>query len=161
MKFWISDFGFSIRQSKIGMTLVEMLVVMAIIGLILGISIPAFLGYTQQARLHTTTRQMMGLISLARQMAIGSHEDHAVVVDSTNREVRLMNVVTGTWLDQHLKIPQSVAIEIRVGNQPSSEPLEFHTNGALAGRTATLTITHQGKHQAITVSALTGAISIQ
>ena len=63
------------------MTLVEMLVVLAIIGMLFGMGLPAITRYTRQMRLKATTRQLVGLISLARSTAISAHEDHAVVID--------------------------------------------------------------------------------
>jgi prepilin-type N-terminal cleavage/methylation domain-containing protein len=142
------------------MTLVEVLVVMAIIGLILGVSIPSFMGYTSQARLKTTTRQVVGLLSLARHLAISAHEDHAVIV--TAEEVRVVNVVTGKPTDRKLTIPSSVSIEVQNGGEPAQDSqLVFRPTGALNGRTTTLVISCQGKQQTITVTGITGAISVQ
>ena len=51
------------------MTLVELLVVLGIIGLILGISVPGLSAYANQARLKAATRNVVGLLSLARSLA--------------------------------------------------------------------------------------------
>ena len=145
-----------------GMTLVELLVVLGIIGLIVGISVPALTSYAKQVRLKTTTRQIVGLISFARSLAISSHEDHAVVVDPERQEIRLINLVSGAPLEPMVRVPTSVTLEVQVGGQPSQETrLVFRPSGSLAGRTTSLILADQHKHQTITVTGATGAVSVE
>ena len=144
------------------MTLVELLVVLGIIGLILGISMPALSGYAKQVRLKTATRQVVGLVSLARSLAISSHQDHAVVVDPERKEVSVVNTVSGETLEQVVRLPSSVTLEVQVGGAASSErQLVFRPTGSLVGRTVTLVLADRDKQQAVTVTGTTGFVSVQ
>ena len=144
------------------MTLVELLVVLGVIGVILGISLPALSGYAKQARLKTATRQVVGLVSLARSLAIGSHQDHAVVIDPERKEVSIVNTVSGEALDQVVRLPSSVTVEVQVGGAPSSAwQFVFRPSGSLIGRSVTLLLADRDKSHTITVTGTTGAVFVQ
>ena len=144
------------------MTLVELLVVLGIIGLIVGMSVPALTSYTKQLRLKTTTRQIIGMISLARSLAISSHEAHALVIDPERQEIRLINLVSGVPLEHVVRLPTSVTLEVRMGGAPSPETrLVFRPTGSLIGRTTSLVLADQHKQQTITVSGATGAVFVE
>jgi prepilin-type N-terminal cleavage/methylation domain-containing protein len=57
-------------NARSGITLMELLVVLAIIGLLAGLSLPAMKGMTQSNILSSATRQMLDDLSLARALAI-------------------------------------------------------------------------------------------
>jgi prepilin-type N-terminal cleavage/methylation domain-containing protein len=144
-----------------GFTLVELLIVMGIIGLVVGMSLPAMVGFGRQARLKTTTRQLMGLVSLARSLAISSREDHAVVLDAPAGRVQVMNLASGEAREEMVRLPSSVTVEFQVGGEPAPEPqFVFRPNGALAGRTVALVLTSEGRERTITVTGATGAVSV-
>lgn len=141
------------------MTLVELLVVLGIIGLVLGISLPGFGGYAKQLRLKTATRQVMGLVSLARSLAIGGRAEYAVVFDAERGEVTVMNMASGETLPQIVRLHQSLKLEFETGGEPSAETrVVFRSNGALAGRTTSLILSDRDRHRTITVTGATGAI---
>ena len=145
-----------------GMTLVELLVVLGVIGLIVGMSVPAMAGYAKQLRLKTATRQIVSLISLARSVAIGSHENHAVIVDMEQREVSVVNQKTGEALEHIVRLPSSVTVELQIGGAPSSETqFVFRPTGALVGRTVSLILADRDRRHTITVSGTTGSVSVQ
>ena len=144
------------------MTLVELLVVLGVIGLIVGMGVPALTAYGRQVRLQTTTRQLIGLISLARSTAISSHEEHAVVVDLESREIRIVNTASGEALEPVLRLPPSVSLEMEVGGQSAEEPrVVFRPTGSLTGRSVSLILSDGLKQQTIVVTGPTGAVAIQ
>lgn len=144
------------------MTLVELLVVLGIIGLILAISVPGLTGYAKRLRVKTAARQVLGLLSLARSLAISSHEDHAVIIDIERGELHVVNAVSGQPLEQVVRLPNSVALEMQTGGQPSQESqVVFHPTGSLAGRTVALILADHEDRHTITVSGVTGSISLQ
>ena len=150
------------RTSNRGITLVELLVVMAIIGLIVGISVPALTGYANSLRLKTTIRQVTSLISFARSMAISSHEDLAVVIDADEAAITLVRQASGEPLEQKVRLPPAVTVELLVGGQPAQEgQFVFRPTGALVGRTISLVLANQNKRHTITVTGTTGAVSVQ
>ncbi len=144
------------------MTLVELLVVMAIIGLIVGISLPALTSYTKQVRLKTATRQVMSLVSLARSVAISSHQGHAVVFDADHQAFQIVNVVSGEALEHVVHLPASMKVEVEMGGQPAPQAqLVFRATGSLTGRTSSIILEDNHKQRTITVTGPTGAISLQ
>ena len=172
-EFRISDFGFRIGsfqirnpqsaiRNLIGMTLVEILVVLAIIGMLFGMGLPAMMQYAKRMRFQATTRQLMGLISLARSTAISQHEDYAVVVDQDQRVVRVLGAGSSEPLEHVVRIPSSIGIELLVGGEPSEESrFTFTSSGSLTGRSVAVKLTDQQKSQTITVTSATGALTVQ
>ncbi len=141
------------------MTLVELLVVLGVIGLIVGMSVPGLMGYSKHLRLKTTAQQTLRLIFLARSTAISSHEAQDVLIDQERREIRVVNVVSGESLEQLVRIPSSVEVDVESGGQPVPESkFTFRTNGALDGRSITLLLKDDEKEHTITVTGSTGAV---
>ena len=145
-----------------GMTLVELLVLLGIIVMIVGMSVPALSHYADQLRLKTATRQVVGLILLARSMAISAHADHAVVIDPEQRRVTILNVTSGETLEQKVHLPSSVSVEVQIGGQPSEETkVVFRPTGSLVGRSTTLILSDREKRQLVTVTGATGAVTVE
>ena len=144
------------------MTLVELLVVLGIIGLILGISVPGMTTYANQVRLKAATREVVGLLSLARSLAISSHEDHAVVIDPERREITVENTVSGEALERVIRLPTSISVEVTVSGEPAQEPrVVFRPTGSLAGRTASITLADRHTSHTVTISSITGAVTVE
>ena len=143
------------------MTLVEILVVLGIIGLILSISVPGLTTYANKTRLKAATREVVGLVGLARSVAISAHEDHAVVVDAQRRELSVENVASGKSLERVVRLPSSVTVEVEVGGAPAPEPrIVFRPTGSLSGRTASIILADRNGRNTITVSGITGAVTV-
>ncbi|MBI4342106.1 MAG: GspH/FimT family pseudopilin [Candidatus Omnitrophica bacterium] len=144
------------------MTLVELLVVLGIVGLILGISVPGLTTYANQTRLNAATRQVIGLLGLARSRAISAHEDHAVLVDAQRRQITVESVVSGTPLEQVVRLPPSINVEVEVAGEPAQESrLVFRPTGSLAGRTTSIILADRKKRSTVTVSGITGAVTVE
>ena len=140
----------------------ELLVVIAVIGIIVGMSVPALTRYSAQVRLKSMTRQVVGLISLARSLSIGSRAGHAVIIDPDAREITVENTASGQALEQKVRIPTSMTVEVQMGGEPSPESrVSFRPNGSLSGRSLSLVLTDGKKRQTITVTGATGAVSVQ
>ena len=140
----------------------ELLVVLGVIGLIVGMSTPALTRYAGQMRLKTVTRQVMGLVSLARSLSVGSQAGHAVVVDAGSRRITVVNSASGEALEQVVRLPSGISAEVQVGGAAAAEQqVAFRTSGALTGRTASLVLSDGKKRSTITVTGATGAITVQ
>ncbi len=152
----------STGKQRFGMSLVEIMVVLGIIGLVVAMSLPALTRYATQVRLQTTTREIVGLISLARSLAISAHEDHAVVVDEDRRQIYILKRSSGEALEHVVHLPSSMTVEVQVGGAPAPEAqLVFRPSGSLTGRTTSFLVTARNHHHTITVTGATGAVSIQ
>ena len=144
------------------MTLVELLVVLGVIGLLVGLSVPALAGYARQARLKAATRQIVGLVTLARSMAISAHAEHAVVVDEERAEVRVVNAASGQALERVVHLPSNVTMALEVGGHPATgSQLVFRPTGSLTGRTTSIVISDGKKQSVVRVIGTTGAITVQ
>ena len=144
------------------MTLIELLVVIGIIGMILATGVPALTGYAKQVRLKTTTRQVIGLVSLARSLAIGTRSEHTVIVDAEAQEVRIVNQTSGEALEQIVRLPSSISVEMEVGGQTIEQmEFSFRPSGALTGRSVSLVLADGQKQQTVVVTGTTGAVSVQ
>ena len=144
------------------MTLIELLVVIGIIGMTLATGVPALTGYAKQVRLKTTTRQLVGLVSLARSLAISTRTEHAVVLDEEENEVRVVNQASGEALEQVVRLPTSVSIEMEVAGEPSElSQFAFRPSGALTGRSVSLVLADGQKQQTVVVTGATGAVAVQ
>ena len=144
------------------MTLVELLVVLGIIVMIVGMSVPALSHYADQLRLKAATRQVVGLMLLARSMAISSHTDHKVVIDPEQHRLTVVNVASGETLEQVVRLPSSITVEVEIGGQPSEETnVVFRPTGSLAGRTTSFILADREKHHTVTVTGATGAVTLQ
>ncbi len=145
-----------------GVTLVELLVVLGIIALVLGISVPGFSGYAQQLRLKTAIRQTMGLLSLARSTAISSRTDHTVAFDAERQELTMTNVASGEVAERVVKLPPTVTLEFQMGGEAAPEPkLTFRSTGSLTGRTTSLVLSDKEHQHTISVTGATGAVTVQ
>lgn len=143
-------------------TLVELLVVLAIVGLIIGMSVPAFSSYSQKLRLNTTARQAVGLLALARSMAISSHAEHAVEVDADAGEIRVVNQASGEALEKVVRLPKAVTVTLAIGGETAAESrIVFRPNGGLGGRSVSMTLADARDERTITVTGTTGAVSLQ
>ena len=144
------------------MTLVELMVVLGLVGLIVCISVPALTGYAQNVRLRTATSQVVGLISLARSLAISSQEEHALVIDREKGELRVVELASGQALEQIVRLPSAITLEVQVGGQASSETqFVFRPTGSLKGRSISLVLTGRKRNNAVTITSATGAVTIQ
>lgn len=151
-----------IHGTRRGMTLVELLVVIGIIGVILSMGIPALTHYAQQVRLKAATQQLLGLVSLARSSAISARQEYALVVDPLERQVKVMEVESGEVLEQMVQLPSTVTLEIWVGDASSSETqFIFRPTGSLKGRSFSLILSHRERSFKITVTAATGAVFVE
>jgi Tfp pilus assembly protein FimT len=150
------------RRAALAFTLVELVVVLGIVGLLVGFGLPGFMNYTKQVRLKSATRQVVGLVSLTRSRAIGSRDDHAVVVNVASQRLSAVNLASGETLEQVVTLPPSVTVEMRVGGEvPTETQFVFRPTGGLAGRTVVLVLSNGEREQSVTVTGTTGAVVVQ
>ena len=150
-------------QRRHAFTLIELLVVIGIIGLIVAMSVPAFAHYGQQMRLKTATRELVGLLSLARSSAISARATRTVRIDGATREAVIEETLQAAEPEVvHLPTTLTVTIQMKGQAEPSGEGLViFKPSGALTGGSVTITLASEAKQQMILVSGPTGAVTLQ
>jgi Tfp pilus assembly protein FimT len=136
-----------------------MLVVISIMGLIVAASVPAFARYGLQMRLKSTTRQAVGLITLARQQAMAAGEERTVLIDPEAREL-LIEESLDEDEPKRVPLPPSVAVSVSPGDAAGPWRVAFQPSGGVAGRTTAVTFASEGRSHTITVIGATGAVSL-
>ena len=74
------------KETRSAFTLMEMLVVMAVIVILLGISIPFFSGFTKGTKLKTAAQDITASLNAARGMAITYRKSYSVVFDYSEKQ---------------------------------------------------------------------------
>ncbi len=148
------------RSSSRAFTLVELLVVIGIIGIILATSVPALSGYATQVRLKTATREIVGLLLLARSLAISHHAPQSVVIDLEQGELSL-DGATGDLASRRVRLPPAIQIEVTESDGSERSQVTFQPSGALAGRSISIALSNGKRTQTILVTGVTGAVLVQ
>ena len=144
-----------------GFTLIELLVVLGIMGLLVTMSVPSFIRYAQQVRLKTAAREVMGLLSFARQSAISMRKEKTILVDGDLHELSIEESLDDPE-PRVIRLPNSVAIDVQIPGMDGASPwrFAFQPSGALSGRSVSVVLGGQGRSQTISVTAVTGSIAI-
>ena len=150
---------------KHAFTLVEMLVVLAVMAMLLGISIPFTSGFGKGLRIKTTARAILGTLRVARSNAVTHRKERAVIFDVENGEYWVEDP-DGRILERKRRLPS--AIKFQVKDNEESDPITFEDDrviffptGAIEGSSGSITITdRQGGSRTITILGSTGKISI-
>ena len=83
------------------------------------------------------------------------------MVDQERHEIRILNLVSGEALEQKLRLPDTLVVELQVGGEPAPEPrIVFRPSGGLTGRTVSLILADQERRHTITVTGTTGAVAV-
>ena len=109
-----------------GFSLIELIIVIAIIGIVLAIASPSFYKYRQNTNLKEATRELAGDISLYRQTAIAQNVRYRInfnpsgnIYDSYTIQVE-SPANSGTYVDVSTKSPTSVSSSIIIMGDASS-----------------------------------------
>lgn len=146
-------------------TLVEMLVVLAVIAMLLGISLPFTAGFGKGLRIKTAARAILGTLRVAKSNAITHREKYAVIFDVENNEYWIEDS-EGRTLERKRRLPGSIKFEVHdtEGQDPitfEDDRVVFYSTGAVEGTSGSVTITdRQGNSRTISIIASTGRIRI-
>jgi len=153
------------QTGKRAFTLVEMLVVLAIIGMLLGISLPFTSGFGKGLRIKTTARAIVGMMHVARSNAITLRKNYSVVFDVRNSRYWIEDS-TGQIFEKKYNLP--VPLKFKIKDNEEADPVTFendrvifNSSGAIEGASGSVTFTDkQGDSRTISVTASTGKITV-
>lgn len=86
----------SLRTNPRGFSLVELMVVIAVIGIITAVATPFFLSFLQAQRLRGAAQQVQTFLNQARQLAIARNISYRVEVNQTGTGLRFVRVSDST-----------------------------------------------------------------
>lgn len=140
-----------------GHTLMELMVGLAVTGIISALAIPNFLTLNSGVQIQSATEEVASELRLARQLAI-AHRDRVRITFDLEQQTLVVQSINGSEATPHhvyRYADKGVAIE-----EPSTGPeILFHPSG----RSATATTIHlrnkEGQTQTVTVG-ITGRVSI-
>lgn len=151
---------------KYGFTLVEMLVVLAIIGMLLGISIPFTSQFGKGLRIKTAARAISSTLRLARSDAITYRKKHIAFFDVEKGEYWVENA-EGEIAEKKRRLPSSIEFKLSSDAEEETDPITFeddkivfYPTGGIEGTSGSITITDkQGTSKTISVIGSTGKIT--
>lgn len=143
-----------------------MLVVLAIVAMLLGISVPFASRFGKGLRLKTSARAILGTLRVAKSNAVTYRENHSVVFDAEKGEYWIEYSGEKIFEKKH-RLPGS--INFQVPDDETKDPITFeddrvifYSTGAIEGSGGSITITDkEGDSKTITVVGSTGKIIIE
>jgi type II secretion system protein H len=82
--------GLALRQSRSGMTLIELMVVIVILGIVSAMILPSFGGSMDSVRLTGAARDLASTMDFAYRSAIASGRVHALTIDADRKRFELL-----------------------------------------------------------------------
>jgi type IV fimbrial biogenesis protein FimT len=138
-----------------GKSLAEILVVLAVIGIMAGLAGPSFVAMTVRNEARNATAEIASELRLARHLAMARRERLRVVFDGTSRTITLQRADADGVLDVYRYGDKGIVVD-----EPSAGPdVFFHPTGRSATATTIVVRDKQGRVTKLTLS-LTGRVAI-
>jgi prepilin-type N-terminal cleavage/methylation domain-containing protein len=155
------------RKSQIvnAFTIIELMMVVAIMGLVLAMGMPAFLSARREAPLRKAVNDVMELAGRTRSQAILKNEDTMMVFHPLTKEISSTDADTAHALSRNgqkpvtsVQLPDSVDIKmldvnLLEGRDSDEVDVHFHPNGTCDEMT--LVLTSNGEYRRITLEPTT------
>ena len=146
------------RESQLqeqGWSVTELLVVVAIMGLIAALAVPSYQTLTARVQARSATAEIASEIRFARQMAMARRERLRVIFDRESRTITLRRADVAGILHVYQYGDKGVVVE-----EPTAGPeLLFHPSGRSVTPTTIRVRDSQGRETTFTVS-ITGRVSV-
>ena len=146
-------------------TLIEMMVVLVIIALVVGMSLPYFGQFTGNSQLRSATQKISSLLYTARSLAITHRKQYAVVFDTSKGEMTVQELPSSEIIEKRYYLPATVSFENPGGSDPvtfKDDQAVFTPTGGLSGDTSTIDLKDKkGNSAQITVHQSTGRVKVE
>lgn len=144
-----------------GFTLAELIILIAVIGILSVMAVPAFLRYYQAATLKSGAQQFVTMINQARELAIKENGNVCVKLSSPTQMTYALNSCTGTaWVGAGTDAAGNINLPTGVTATAGASPIFNYVGSALPAATFTLTNTQTGATLTVAVAA-SGRVTIQ
>ena len=149
----------TVASGQAGFSLAELLVIVAIIGILITISVPFFLSYYQAAAVKAAAEEVATFLNQGRQIAIKENKTVCASIDNNAMHYHLTNCSGTVWVGPGTDAAGNIRIPAGFTLTTTAEPI-FSYLGA-AAPAATFTVTHTPSGRNITVRVTTsGRITI-
>jgi len=151
-----------------GFTVIELLVVLGIIALILGITVPQLNRSAEGTKLKTTAETIKELLETAKSIAMAQGTTCALVYDAGTRALSLMKTDTDDAnrngdtaemiaFDKAIPVPSGLTVYLT-----ADDSVAFNSTGGVVSPDDAITVTSQAlkKQKQITVNQTTGYIKV-
>ncbi|MFN7998182.1 MAG: prepilin-type N-terminal cleavage/methylation domain-containing protein [Bryobacteraceae bacterium] len=145
-----------------GVTLLELLVVTAIVGLIVGLSFPSISAGLESIRLSSATNSIVSFLDGALNRA--ERREEAIEVVIWAKENRLAMYSSAPGFERHLQLPEGVTIEAVLPEAPQMEegPRSFLLiPGGVPPRIGVQLRNRRGSHRIVRVDPITGVPQVE
>ncbi len=157
-----------IRKSKTGFTLVEVLVVVAMMGIILAIAVPSLIKYMPHLRLKRAAFDISSELNGGRLSAITKNTKYRLEVtlySSTSTpdtyKLSIWNTATSVWDDEPQRPVREIPIGVDIITPASSFNVDFWPDGSATATSICLENTADtSDRRSVDVDGATGRISI-
>jgi prepilin-type N-terminal cleavage/methylation domain-containing protein len=142
-----------------GYSIAELMVVVAVIGILVATSAPFFVSYYQSAKVKAAAEDLAGYINQARQLAIRTNNNVCVQITATNLQFRQGGCAGTIWIGAgtdglgNIKAPEGVTLAV------TANPVFSYLGAATPAATYTVTNTDTGLSLHVILSA-SGRITI-
>ena len=147
------------RLNEQGFGMAELIVVVAVIGLLAALAVPSFLTYWQSAGLSAGAAEMASVLNRGRQLAVSQNTSVCVQVSGTSIRFRTVSCAGTIWTGSGTT--SAGLIGLSNGLQISGGTAIFtNAGGANPGATYTVTDPRTTRTRSVVVWA-TGRVSVQ
>lgn len=140
-----------------GLTLVELLVTLTIVGLVAAVTAPSLGASLDAAHLRAASRELVVGLKSARHDALAGSQESALVLDTSSHDY------WHSGEQRRLSIPDEATISMTVAASEHSEPtrgrIRFFPDGSSTG--GTIRLERRNVHIRIVVAWLTGRTTIE
>jgi Tfp pilus assembly protein FimT len=142
-----------------GISLAELLVVLAVLGLLTAMSIPFFLGYLNNATLKTGAEEVATFLNQGRALAIKENTSICVHIATTQMHYHLSNCSGTTWIGPGTDASGNIKVPAGVTLSTTADPVFNYLGAAAPAATYTITNPSDGRTLHVTVAA-SGRVTI-
>lgn len=146
-----------LKSSK-GFTLTELLVVVALIGIMVAIAAPSIVSQLSHVRLTRSVRNIASELNAARFKAIARNMPYRVNFTGSSYQLQFSN---GAWTDEPNRAPVTLEDGIAITSPAGSFATEFNANGSATATSICINNSQQANDRMkITVTGSTGMIQV-
>ena len=152
--------SFTRVRGQAGFTAIELVMVVAVIGILMAVSMPLFISFFRTSALRAGAEEMATVLSQARQMAIKDNTSICVTNNGTTVQYRISTCAGAVWTGPGTDAAGVIRLANNITVSPDTTTVVFTYIG-LANPAAVFTVTSPQDGRTLSVNvAASGRISV-